>query len=104
MAGASMMLELYADNLDTPLVVSFLPCNHVVKIVVFYWGVFVFTGATYYMNAYFGQGSGPIFMGSVGCGSSDTALLACSYDPDTSEDNHEEDAGVRCGGKCINSH
>ena len=62
------------------------------------------TGATYYTNAYFGQGSGPIFMDSVGCGNSDTALLACSYDPDTSEDNHGEDAGVRCGGECGNNH
>ena len=59
----------------------------------------MFTGATHYTHAYFGQGSGPIFMDNVACGSSDTALLACSYDPNTSEDSHEEDAGVRCGGE-----
>ena len=40
-------------------------------------------------------------MDSVSCGSSDTALLACPYDPDTSEDSHGEDAGVRCGGECF---
>ena len=38
-------------------------------------------------------------MDEVGCGSSDTVLLACSYDSDTSEDSHGEDAGVRCGGE-----
>ena len=61
----------------------------------------MFVGATYFSSAYFGQGSGPIFMDDVGCGSSDTVLLACSYDPNTSEDNHGEDAGVRCGGECF---
>ena len=64
----------------------------------------MFAGATAYTNAYFGQGSGPIFMDSVSCGSSDTALLACSYDPNTSENNHGKDAGVRCGGDCSNSY
>ena len=58
----------------------------------------MFIGATAKVNAYFGQGSGPIFMDRVLCGSSDTALLACSYDPNTSEDNHGKDAGVRCDG------
>ena len=62
----------------------------------------MFSGATSFSYAYFGQGSGPIFMDNVICGSSDTALLACSYDPNTSEDNHSEDAGVRCGGEYFN--
>ena len=103
--GTSMMLQLYADNLDTPLLVSFMHCSPC------YWivhsqslRIWMFTGATAYMNAYFGQGNGPIFMDLVSCGSSDTALLACSYDPNTSEDYHGEDAGVRCGGECNNSY
>ena len=61
----------------------------------------MFTGATNFSSSYFGQGTGPIFMDNVQCGSSDTALLACTYDPNTSEDNHGEDAGVRCGGGCF---
>ena len=60
-----------------------------------------FAGGTSISNAYFGQGSGPIFMDEVGCGSSDTALLACPYDPNTSEDSHGKDAGVRCGSECF---
>ena len=59
----------------------------------------MFTGSTYYRNAYFGQGSGPIFMNWVSCGSSDTALLACLYSPNTSGKNHGDDAGVSCGGE-----
>ena len=39
-------------------------------------------------------------MQNVGCGSSDTALLACSYNPNIPEENHVEDAGVKCGGEC----
>ena len=61
----------------------------------------MFTGATNFSSAYFGQGSGPIFMDDVGCGSNDTVLLACPYDPNTSEDSHGKDAGVRCGGECF---
>ena len=63
----------------------------------------MFAGALAFSNAHFGQGSGPIFMDSVACGSSDTVLLACSYDPNTSEDSHAEDAGVRCGGECFST-
>ena len=63
--------------------------------------MYMFTGATNFSHAYFGQGSGPIFMDDVGCGSNDTVLLACPYDPNTSEDSHGKDAGVRCGGECF---
>ena len=63
----------------------------------------VFAGAMAFGSAYFGQGSGPIFMDVVACDSNDTALLACSYDPNTSEDSHAEDAGVRCGGECFST-
>ena len=62
------------------------------------------TGATVYTHAYFGQGNGPIFMDWVSCGSSDTALLTCSYNPNTLWETHAEDAGVRCGGECSNTY
>ena len=58
-------------------------------------------GAAHFSSAYFGQGSGPIFMDNVECGNDDTVLLACSYDPNTSEDSHGEDAGIRCKGECF---
>ena len=40
-------------------------------------------------------------MDNVECGNDDTVLLACSYDPNTSEDSHGEDAGIRCKGECF---
>ena len=107
MAGTSMMLKLYADNLDTPPLVIMILCNTMCStgsVVFAIIGVWMSTGTTAYTNAYFGQGNGPIFMDEVSCGSSSTALLACSYDPITSEDNHGEDAGVRCGGECSNTY
>ena len=100
MVGTAMMVKLCADNLDTPLLVSFMLCRPTLLDLVHaqVLRVQMFAGAAAYKNAYFGQGSGPIFMDWVSCGRSDTALLACSYDPNTSEDNHGKDAGVRCGG------
>ena len=38
----------------------------------------------------------PILMDNVFCTGSETQLVNCSYDPNTSEDSHFEDAGVRC--------
>ena len=38
----------------------------------------------------------PIIMDNVFCSGSETHLLNCSYDPNTFEDSHYEDAGVQC--------
>ena len=38
----------------------------------------------------------PILMDNVRCTGSETQLVNCSYDSNTSEDYHFEDAGVRC--------
>ena len=60
-------------------------------------------GATYYSNAHFGQGSGPILLDNVGCSGGETRLLDCAnyggvglY---SSSCSHDDDAGVRCNGK-----
>ncbi len=53
-------------------------------------------------NAHFGPGSGPVSMAFVNCNGSETALKHCS-----SENliawycNHNEDAGVVCSGKLL---
>ena len=52
-----------------------------------------------YSNAYYGVGSGPIYLTDVSCTSSSTSLLQCNSDPIlSSECSHLEDAGVKCEG------
>jgi len=53
-----------------------------------------------YSNAYFGQGSGPIWLSNVLCISSETALASCGHLglKINSGCGHYDDAGVRCHG------
>ncbi|XP_051719133.1 deleted in malignant brain tumors 1 protein-like isoform X5 [Ctenopharyngodon idella] len=48
-------------------------------------------------NAYFGQGSDPIWLDDVKCSGSESSLRQCSYNPFGNHNcGHEEDAGVVC--------
>ena len=50
-------------------------------------------------NAYFGVGSGQIWLDNVACTSSDTELIACSSNAIGVHDcTHSDDASVRCEG------
>ena len=52
-----------------------------------------------YSNAYFGVGSGPIFLDDVQCTSSSSQLLECSSRPILTHNClHSADASVRCEG------
>ena len=60
---------------------------------------FIVTDGTYYNSAYFGAGSGKIWLDDVACTSSNTKLLQCSSSPIGEETcSHSEDAGVGCEG------
>ena len=48
------------------------------------------------MHSYFGQGIVPIKLDKVACSGSESQLLICSYDSNTADCSHHEDAGVRC--------
>jgi len=63
---------------------------------------YAFAGTgTAYSNAYFGVGSGPIFLDDVQCTSSSSQLLECSSRPILSHDClHSADAGVGCEAQC----
>ena len=65
--------------------------------------LFCRTDAQAFSRAYFGQGSGPIYLDNVACGTTENRLINCSFDMNTAEDTHAEDAGVRCSRirKCI---
>ena len=50
-------------------------------------------------RAYFGSGSGEIYLDSVVCNGSEGTLLQCTASPiGVHNCDHSEDAGVRCGG------
>ena len=50
-------------------------------------------------RAYFGSGSGEIYLDSVMCNGSEGALQQCTASPiGVHNCDHSEDAGVRCGG------
>ena len=58
--------------------------------------IIVCTGAQGYRSARYGRGSGSILLDDVRCNGSETRLIDCPYDTDTSDCNHYEDAGVAC--------
>ena len=61
------------------------------------------TGGTPYYNAFFGAGTGPIYLDDVACTSSASQLLECSSSPVLVHDcDHHADAGVGCEGMFFN--
>ena len=62
--------------------------------------VILYTVATARTNAYFGAGTGHIYMEDVTCSTSKTSLLQCTSDPLLSGGcSHSQDAGVECEGR-----
>ena len=58
------------------------------------------TAGRAYTSAFFGSGTGPIYMDDVACALSASQLLECSSRPILSTDClHSADAGVGCEGK-----
>ena len=57
---------------------------------------FFTTDATAYSFARYGRGTGPIHLDNVACTGTEDALVNCTYDSDTSDCSHFEDASVLC--------
>ena len=62
------------------------------------------TGAVAYSSSYYGLGNGPILLDNVQCTGNEISLFGCSYDPDTSDCTHFEDAGYRERLNCVWLH
>ena len=61
--------------------------------------VTLYVGGSAYSNAYFGVGSGPIFLDEVQCTSISSQILECPSRPILSHNClHSADAGVGCEG------
>ena len=60
-----------------------------------------FHGATAYIGAFFGQGTGPFHIQYIGCSGSESDLLQCSMGTYTYCTSHVEDAGVLCPGESM---
>ena len=58
--------------------------------------VSLLSDATALIFAAFGQGTGPIHLDDVQCRGFEDALLNCTYDSNTADCIHVEDASVRC--------
>ena len=56
----------------------------------------LYSDATSYGGARFGQGEGAIYLDELGCNGSEYRLVDCAYDGDASDCRHYEDAGVLC--------
>ena len=56
----------------------------------------MYVGASYYINAHFGKGTGPILLDGVTCSGSEPQLLDCNKTIRTTECSHANDAGVIC--------
>ncbi len=54
--------------------------------------------------AYFGQGSGTVWMNNLNCFGNESTLMSCSYNASPNRCGHEKDAGVICGCKCQGFH
>ena len=56
-------------------------------------------GATAYSNAFYGRGSGSIYLDNVGCTGTESRLVDCSHRGIGVHDcSHYEDAGLSCQG------
>ena len=59
-------------------------------------------GATAYSNAYFGKGTGGIYLDNIACHGSELRLIDCSHNViGVHNCDHSEDASLRCQRKTI---
>ena len=60
------------------------------------YSLHIILGIVAFSSAQYGQGSGPILIDDIACTGTETSLQSCTYDSNTEDCSHAEDAGVRC--------
>jgi len=60
------------------------------------WCFYLFIAAIAVTRAAFGQGTGPVYLNSVGCTGTESSLLSCSHSGIGVTCSHSADAGVVC--------
>ena len=97
--GIQLMLLLSADNWDMhTLEVSLVSNNNVAEYSVLL--ILIPLAGRVFRNAFFGAGTGPIFLDDVQCSSTSSQLLECFSSPILTHNCiHAADAGVGCEGK-----
>ena len=76
--------------------------QHVINFFFLFCFLCEYLGYTYYNNAYFGQGLGPILLDDLLCTGSETRIIDCPRDTTTGVGDvdscrgHLDDAGLKC--------
>ena len=53
-------------------------------------------GAIAHTNAYYGRGTAPILLDDIACSGTESSLTDRTYDSNTADCTHSDDAGARC--------
>ena len=97
-SGELLTLLLLVDNLDTLNTVNTRTLKEI-RLLIARLPLLVDASARSF--AAFGQGTGPIHLDDLQCQGFEDALVNCSYDSNTADCSHFEDAGVVCQRKNV---
>lgn len=91
-------------QLGYPATGLFTSCKHAFHPANLKYFAFLFPGAVAQTAAFYGAGSGPIYLDNVDCTGTEESLLFCVSPPIGSHNcNHSEDAGVSCASRSHNT-
>ena len=82
------MAKWFVENLDINNHVCYIKVNRFIHVYAI--------GALIYINAYFGQGSGPILFSDVSCNGNEFTLDQCGFNSTPYYSSHSTDVGVKC--------
>lgn len=92
--GHQLMQLQPANTLDIQLMVCLYNNKNNLWGILLLW--FTPTEVLAYGSAHFGQAQLPILLDDVACTGSESRLVDCFYDNDTSDCSHTQDSGTRC--------